>query len=267
MCVCVCVCVCVCAELVYSKFQHIVSAQVMNTHTHTHTHTHCISSRSSPVTSAHTYTHTNTPHTLYMYAQIYGNQRKSKDLRDRWNAKGIDLLMRRHPALRVAYVESSGQGKPSYSVLLRARGADPVGYERAVIEEVYRVRGPSNPYSGRGVIIGEGKVSCKDTCIHTHTHTHTSNLHSGRAVIIGEGKVRGVDTHAHTHTHTEREHPAQVCVIQVDRNNHVCVQRGKVSSWHNVHTPCHTCGWGDSHVCACVCVCVCVCSLRIRTTQ
>jgi hypothetical protein len=49
-------------------------------------------------------------------------------VRDRWAAQGIQLLLRRHPALRVAYLDAAGMGQPSYSVLLS--GASPSGEPR-----------------------------------------------------------------------------------------------------------------------------------------
>jgi hypothetical protein len=133
-------------------------------------------------------------------AQAYGAQRKSRELKDWWAAQGIELLLKRHPALMVAYLDAAGKGKPSYSVLLKGFDAlnEDIGSQvgcgfacrwqpglrvsvrcalpfagaelstvvddlhdalQVRIEEVYRVRLPSNPYSSRGIIIGEGKAS------------------------------------------------------------------------------------------------------------
>ncbi len=52
-------------------------------------------------------------------AQAFGAQRKSSKPADRLRARGIAKLLMEHPALRVAYIDSGGEAKPSYSVLLR----------------------------------------------------------------------------------------------------------------------------------------------------
>ena len=71
--------------------------------------------------------------------------------------------------MRVAFIDSassgSGIGGGGASVLIRGVGAahppmrgDQDGSPPAIpVEEVYRVRLPHNPYTGRGVVIGEGK--------------------------------------------------------------------------------------------------------------
>jgi hypothetical protein len=46
------------------------------------------------------------------------------------------------------------KGLSNFSVLIRGSSS---GGSSDGVEEVFRVRLPSNPYSGRGVIIGEGK--------------------------------------------------------------------------------------------------------------
>lgn len=80
--------------------------------------------------------------------QAYGKQRASSDLKDRWQAHCIEVLLGKYHAMRVAYLDVS-----SASVLIRSSRDGSGG-----IEEVYRVRLPLNPYNGgRGVVVGEGK--------------------------------------------------------------------------------------------------------------
>ncbi|KAJ9530828.1 hypothetical protein QJQ45_028726 [Haematococcus lacustris] len=102
-------------------------------------------------------------------AQEYGKQRASPRLKDAWNARSMELLLaRHHSALRIAFVAGNEQlGQASYSVLLRARpqpstpaagGAhNSLVPHSVLLEERYRVRMPANPYTKRGVILGEGK--------------------------------------------------------------------------------------------------------------
>merc|ERR1719506_3201833 len=76
--------------------------------------------------------------------QVYGKQRKNDDVK----AKDIELLLRRFPLLRVAYIDEQRVGRSGavafYSCLVKAGdNGDPA--------EVYRVRLPGNP------VIGEGK--------------------------------------------------------------------------------------------------------------
>ncbi|POM77187.1 Callose synthase [Phytophthora palmivora] len=75
--------------------------------------------------------------------QIYGKQKDEQ----RQQASDLEYLLRKHPTLRVAYVDGPKkmkEGPPKFfSVLVRADGEN--------IAEVYRVELPGNP------IIGEGK--------------------------------------------------------------------------------------------------------------
>ncbi|CAN6445572.1 unnamed protein product [Victoria cruziana] len=88
--------------------------------------------------------------TFVVSCQVYGQQKKSSDSRDRSCSLNILNLMLEHPSLRVAYVdereETTIDGKTEkvyYSVLVK-------GYEKRD-EEIYRIKLPGSP------IIGEGK--------------------------------------------------------------------------------------------------------------
>ena len=99
--------------------------------------------------------------------QTYGKNRVSKDLRLRWLAESMDIMMERYPRLKVAFLDQGdvGGGPLQYSVMARGRDMqDPqqlseftAGDQDSKIVEVYRVRLPVNKYSARGVILGEGK--------------------------------------------------------------------------------------------------------------
>uniref|UniRef100_A0A6S8NKA7 1,3-beta-glucan synthase n=1 Tax=Dunaliella tertiolecta TaxID=3047 RepID=A0A6S8NKA7_DUNTE len=97
--------------------------------------------------------------------QAYAKNRDSKDLRQTWLAKSVDLLLVRFPmCLKAAYLEQAeveGLGKTEYSVCMRGRDKDNLNdmpyMEEQPVYEIYRVRLPFNRYSTRGVIVGEGK--------------------------------------------------------------------------------------------------------------
>lgn len=99
--------------------------------------------------------------------QTYGKNRVSKDLRLRWLAESMDILMERYPRLKVAFLDQGdvGNGLVQYSVMARGRDMQDAaqlseytaGDQDSKIMEVYRVRLPVNKYSARGVILGEGK--------------------------------------------------------------------------------------------------------------
>ena len=76
--------------------------------------------------------------------QVYGNMKRNQDPK----ADDIDALMRTHPHLRIAYIDSVRLNRDGaslyYSVLVKSD-------EEGNIREVYRVRLPGNP------VIGEGK--------------------------------------------------------------------------------------------------------------
>ena len=77
----------------------------------------------------------------------------------------FDLV--RNPTLRVSYIDTESQkdGYTQYGVLMRGVGtifADGSHHpnpseDKYTVEEVYRVRFPKNAFTGRGIIIGEGK--------------------------------------------------------------------------------------------------------------
>ncbi|XP_042509084.1 callose synthase 7-like isoform X2 [Macadamia integrifolia] len=88
--------------------------------------------------------------TYVVSCQIYGQQKKSSDPRDRSCYRNILNLMLQYPSLRVAYIderEETVHGKPEkvyYSVLLKGG--------KKLDEEIYRIKLPGLP-----IVIGEGK--------------------------------------------------------------------------------------------------------------
>ncbi|XP_042483728.1 callose synthase 7-like [Macadamia integrifolia] len=100
--------------------------------------------------SAHSQAVADMKFTYVVSCQIYGQQKKSSDARDRSCYQNILNLMLQYPSLRVAYIderEESVNGKTEkfyYSVLLK--GGDK--YD----EEIYRIKLPGPPTA-----IGEGK--------------------------------------------------------------------------------------------------------------
>ena len=82
--------------------------------------------------------------------QVYGNMKRMLDPK----AADIDFLLRRHPNLRVAYMDHvrlSREGEAAhYSVLIKANPVQPASGPTA-IKEVFRVKLPGN------AVIGEGK--------------------------------------------------------------------------------------------------------------
>lgn len=99
-------------------------------------------------------------------AQTYGKLRDSNDLRLRWLAKSIDILLQRYGRLKAAFLDTAEteHGMTQYSVCLKGRVPDsiepiPVHVidDDQPVFELYRVRLPLNRYSSRGVVIGEGK--------------------------------------------------------------------------------------------------------------
>ncbi|KAG2500666.1 hypothetical protein HYH03_001432 [Edaphochlamys debaryana] len=102
--------------------------------------------------------------------QTYGKNRVSKDLRMRWLASSIDILMAKYPRLKVAFLDHAemDKGPTGFSVMARGRDLNDPAQLAALqamgiqeddngVIEVYRVRLPHNKYSGRGVVLGEGK--------------------------------------------------------------------------------------------------------------
>ncbi|WZZ56681.1 hypothetical protein YC2023_056788 [Brassica napus] len=88
--------------------------------------------------------------TYVVSCQVYGNQKKSSDGRDRSCYNNILQLMLKYPSLRVAYIDEREETinkksqKVFYSVLLK--GCNKLD------EEIYRIKLPGNPTE-----IGEGK--------------------------------------------------------------------------------------------------------------
>lgn len=91
-----------------------------------------------------------------MAAQVYGEKAADGKGENKWIAKSIDLLMRRYPTFRVAYMDKvkdhpiAGAHGVTHSVLLRWREG-PDG-EEGEAEEVYRVRLPWQTEDKRGVV-------------------------------------------------------------------------------------------------------------------
>ncbi|GLC72072.1 hypothetical protein PLESTF_001201000 [Pleodorina starrii] len=117
-------------------------------------------------------------------SQLYGTNRRSLNLRERWLAESTDVLLQAFPCMRVSYIdtvlsaadEEAGAALPAagsaappppphhqYAVLIRGRrgaaaaAAVAGGGSDGRTEELYRVRLPYNRYSKRGIILGEGK--------------------------------------------------------------------------------------------------------------
>eukprot|EP00210_Caulerpa_lentillifera_P005023 g4797.t1 len=87
-------------------------------------------------------------------AQVYGTNRKGRNLKQRWDAKAVELLLNRNPTLRVSYIDSEklDDRKVQYAVLIRGGQMGETD-----VEEVYRIRMPVNEVTDRGIVIGEGK--------------------------------------------------------------------------------------------------------------
>ncbi|KAG2499845.1 hypothetical protein HYH03_002136 [Edaphochlamys debaryana] len=138
-------------------------------------------------------------------SQLYGKCRRSSNLRERWLAESTDVLLETFPGLRVSFLDAvplskqqQQEGYPAasapsahhFAVLIRARrpggdgkqdrlasasGATAAAAAAAVAsaraaaggrtEELYRVRLPYNRYSGRGVIVGEGKPENQNAAV------------------------------------------------------------------------------------------------------
>jgi hypothetical protein len=145
--------------------------------------------------------------------QAYGKQRASRDLRDRWCARGIELLMaRHHSVLRVAYLDGGAQNKPSFSVLLKARpaaeselatvpqqeAAEGLSKRASVSFDTLRLgsqlhrrrEGYNKNESIKSLILlpGGADGSAQVVIEEAYRVRLPANPHSGRGVIIGEGK-------------------------------------------------------------------------------
>ncbi|KAG2448290.1 hypothetical protein HYH02_006874 [Chlamydomonas schloesseri] len=132
-------------------------------------------------------------------SQLYGRNRRSPHLRERWLAESTDVLLQANPHMRVSYLDvvhmplSSNKSNQHqhqqqlpqhFAVLIRGRQPGSEGGHRwesfqshggagggssggggaaarsggkGRTEELYRVRLPTNRFSSRGVILGEGK--------------------------------------------------------------------------------------------------------------
>ncbi|KAJ4980938.1 hypothetical protein NE237_031775 [Protea cynaroides] len=106
--------------------------------------------REQTVLASHSQAVADMKFTYVVSCQIYGQQKKSSDARDRSCYQNILNLMLQYPSLRVAYIDEREEpinGKPEkvyYSVLLK--GGDKFD------EEIYRIKLPGPPTA-----IGEGK--------------------------------------------------------------------------------------------------------------
>lgn len=115
-------------------------------------------------------------------AQTYGKTRDSTDLRLRWLAKSMDVLLQRYGRLKAAFLDTAptDNGPTQYSVCIKGRvpgSIEPIPVhvvdEDQPVFEVYRVRLPLNRYSGRGVILGEGKPENQN---HATIFAHNESL-------------------------------------------------------------------------------------------
>ncbi|GIL42995.1 hypothetical protein Vafri_807, partial [Volvox africanus] len=112
-------------------------------------------------------------------SQLYGHNRRSSNLRERWLAESTDVLLEAFAHLRVSYIDTvpvdnstvaglvalgvpEAPSTQQFAVLIRGRrsidaASVPGDGGNGRTEEIYRVRLPHNRYSKRGVILGEGK--------------------------------------------------------------------------------------------------------------
>lgn len=68
---------------------------------------------------------------------MYGKNKTSSQVKERWLARGVEFLLFGYPNLRTAYIDGGGRNKPQWSVLIRGSGRIPEKEDSAV-EEVYR---------------------------------------------------------------------------------------------------------------------------------
>ena len=104
-------------------------------------------------------------------SQKYGETRQANNPKDRWLARGIEMLLHQHPGLRIAFLDNqkTSSADIQYSVLSRARHGTPVEDSQCT-EELYRIRLPvnrlPNPEDAKaGIILGEGKPENQNASI------------------------------------------------------------------------------------------------------
>ncbi|KAG1659988.1 hypothetical protein FOA52_009662 [Chlamydomonas sp. UWO 241] len=100
--------------------------------------------------------------------QTYGKNAASTDVRHKWLAESMNVMLQRHPRLKAAFLDvaETSTGPTEYSVCIRGRNRSDynrvnlpahVMDDQGAVYETYRVRLPVNRFSTRGVILGEGK--------------------------------------------------------------------------------------------------------------
>ena len=104
-------------------------------------------------------------------SQNYGASRKARNPKDKWLARGVEMLLHQHPGLRVAFLDSqkTASAEVQFSVLAKANRERPFEDPQCV-SEIYRIRLPVNrlpdPDNARlGVILGEGKPENQNASI------------------------------------------------------------------------------------------------------
>ncbi len=104
-------------------------------------------------------------------SQNYGKTRKQTNPKDRWLARGVEMLMLQHHGLRVAFLDNqkTSSADVQYAVLARGNHGTPVEDPQCT-RELYRIRLPVNrlpnpDHAKLGVIIGEGKPENQNASI------------------------------------------------------------------------------------------------------
>ena len=104
-------------------------------------------------------------------SQNYGNARKARNPKDKWLARGVEMLLHQHPGLRVSFLDNqkTSSANVQYTVLAKANRERPFEDPQCVTE-IYRIRLPvnklSNPdHAKLGVILGEGKPENQNNAI------------------------------------------------------------------------------------------------------
>ena len=91
--------------------------------------------------------------------QVYGKHRSSTNIKERWLAHCLEVMLLRNKELHVAFIDAIPNKGGSASVMVK--GAAQAGATALApntrVQEMYRIRLPHNPYTDRGVVIGEGK--------------------------------------------------------------------------------------------------------------
>lgn len=104
-------------------------------------------------------------------SQNYGNARKARNPKEKWLARGVEMLLHQHPGLRIAFLDNqkTSSANVQYSVLAKANRERPFEDPQCV-SEIYRIRLPVNrlpdPDCAKlGVILGEGKPENQNASI------------------------------------------------------------------------------------------------------